>query len=28
MRKGVLKARVALARVLCTELHQHWLAVA
>lgn len=26
MRKGVLKARVAMARVLCTELHQHWLA--
>jgi len=27
IRKGVLKARVALARVLCTEIHQRWSAV-
>ena len=26
-RKGALKARVALARVLCDELHRHWLAI-
>jgi transposase len=27
VRKGMLKARVALARVLCAELHQRWLAL-
>ena len=27
VRKGILKARVALARVLCTEIHQRWLAL-
>ena len=28
VRKGALKARVALARVLCTEIHRHWSAMA
>jgi transposase len=27
VRKGMLKARVALARVLCTEIHQRWLSL-
>ena len=27
VRKGMLKARVALARVLCTEIHERWLAL-
>jgi transposase len=28
IRKGVLKARVALARVLCEEIHRHWSGIA
>jgi transposase len=28
VRKGVQKARVALARVLCMEIHRHWLTIA
>jgi transposase len=28
MRKGALKARVALARVLCEEIHRHWVGIA
>jgi transposase len=28
LRKGALKARVALARVLCHDVHQHWSAIA
>ena len=28
VRKGALKARVALARVLCEEIHRHWVGIA
>jgi transposase len=28
LRKGALKARVALARVLCDEIHRHWVTIA